>query len=1262
LGTSLDGAFSDALGGYVLSSATLYRFFHIVETVPAGYTALSASPGTGGETVSATWIRYAAANMGEHTGNDFRLSPLPTAVPTLTATPTRTLTPTPTRTFTATATRTITPTPTRTFTATATRTLTPTPTRTLTATATRTITPTPTRTLTPTPTSLGPQTLTLCASADIDIWELFPNKNYSGGSVLITGRFQEAGGNLSHALLRFTWPQIPLGTEVISASLRLRLVSTSGEATTQIGVWPITEDWQESTVTWANQPEVTQGTMGQATVGSAFPAMVSWDVTTLVQQWVDGTRANYGLELRGPTSGLWQRNFNSSETPGGFCPQLVIALHAAQPIATLTPSNTPTRTATRTRTVTPTPTVACPPEGPSGSSFANAASFPFLNSVSPYEGYICPAGDLDWFRFPALVGQLISIALDDIPNHYYVILYRPDGSEAWDSAHNPDAQEVIIRTAEQSGDWRVRVSGATPTDWATIHPYQLWISVCAAPDESGWTWPDPLGLITSGYICPSGDEDTYTIEMPQVQAALLTVRLYNLPADYDLYVWDASGVLRNVSAATGTASEIAVVLADWSPGEWKVQVKPKSAAGYSATQPYWLSAALETTLDLTVYDIEVTQVTQTYLENNVNLVVGKPAVARVYVGLGNVPVPGIEGISAELYGYADCLGCTPLPGSPLHLGPSRVNKLSTQQQRLSTNGLSVLLPASWQHAGPLYLRARVSAPAGQPELSTANNVGETIAHWVTRAPVNLFLVGVMAGGLYPSLFNNPALDSIVSFMRDSYPTSDIQLWLLPGGGGIIANYDYTVKGSSGCGPSWSELLADLAYVRAHTVGPPPGFLVYGVLNENVPHYWAGCGSYTERVAAGILNTGDDVLAHEAGHMLGVQHAPCGNPFPQNPDGTYPPYGDPQGGSYPAASIGEVGVRLSGGLTVFDPAGNFDVMSYCRPKWFSPWNYNKLMGAIPASAVQLEAASASSPHLIAIGEVQAGSIVLPRPLWVQPMPDSPARAGEGPYSIEVQSATGTVLSSRAFDPRDPYHGGDAENGLFVETLPYPASAARVVFSREGRTLRTITPSAHAPTVTLTYPNGGESWAATGTYTITWQTHDDDGDALYSSLFYSRDNGTTWGPVAVNLTSTLYALDVTSLAGGTQARFRVDVSDGLLTASDASDAPLRVPNKAPLVIVLGPVANAVLEPGQAVVLSGLATDVEDGPLSSAGLSWSSDRDGALGSGADVAATNLSVGWHTITLSARDSAGAVGQASVRVLVGRELWLPLITRGAAR
>ena len=53
------------------------------------------------------------------------------------------------------------------------------------------------------------------------------------------------------------------------------------------------------------------------------------------------------------------------------------------------------------------------------------------------------------------------------------------------------------------------------------------------------------------------------------------------------------------------------------------------------------------------------------------------------------------------------------------------------------------------------------------------------------------------------------------------------------------------------------------------------------------------------------------------------------------------------------------------------------------------------------------------------------------------------------------------------------------------------------------------------------------------------------------------------------------------------------------------------------------------GAPISFSGSASDPEDGDLSNA-LSWTSDRDGAIGSGAAFTSSALSVGTHQIQAS--------------------------------
>ncbi|NOZ72181.1 MAG: hypothetical protein GXP38_09750, partial [Chloroflexi bacterium] len=103
-------------------------------------------------------------------------------------------------------------------------------------------------------------------------------------------------------------------------------------------------------------------------------------------------------------------------------------------------------------------------------------------------------------------------------------------------------------------------------------------------------------------------------------------------------------------------------------------------------------------------------------------------------------------------------------------------------------------------------------------------------------------------------------------------------------------------------------------------------------------------------------------------------------------------------------------------------------------------------------------------------------------------------------------------------------------------------------------------------------------------------------------------------------------------------------------------------APTVQILAPDDGHWYTPEQTIVLEGVGSDLEDGTLADEALHWASDKDGDLGSGASLAVTDLSPGYHTITLTATDSDEMSGTASITIFVAETLppqsYLPLITR----
>jgi len=97
-----------------------------------------------------------------------------------------------------------------------------------------------------------------------------------------------------------------------------------------------------------------------------------------------------------------------------------------------------------------------------------------------------------------------------------------------------------------------------------------------------------------------------------------------------------------------------------------------------------------------------------------------------------------------------------------------------------------------------------------------------------------------------------------------------------------------------------------------------------------------------------------------------------------------------------------------------------------------------------------------------------------------------------------------------------------------------------------------------------------------------------------------------------------------------------------------------NVPPVVAITSPGNGSSSTVGQSVTLIATGTDTEDGNISG-NISWTSNRDGAIGSGGTVSTSALTVGSHTITASVTDSGGLLGSASITITVN-----PVVTNTA--
>ncbi len=173
------------------------------------------------------------------------------------------------------------------------------------------------------------ETITLTPIKDTWIWKNQGNKNFGGCDILSLDTSQDSLGN-GRPLLQFDLSAIPAGTVVTSASLRL--TKTGGDtATHNIKAYGITAVWAEGTGTCSGTTSMAaswsqrQDGVDWATVGGDYGptemattvvnanGVYTWNLTSLVQSWVDTPVNNHGVLLGTPDTGTDLYEFASRE-------------------------------------------------------------------------------------------------------------------------------------------------------------------------------------------------------------------------------------------------------------------------------------------------------------------------------------------------------------------------------------------------------------------------------------------------------------------------------------------------------------------------------------------------------------------------------------------------------------------------------------------------------------------------------------------------------------------------------------------------------------------------------------------------------------------------------------------------------------------------------------------------------------------------------------------------------------------------------------
>ena len=204
------------------------------------------------------------------------------------------------------------------------------------------------------------------------------------------------------------------------------------------------------------------------------------------------------------------------------------------------------------------------------------------------------------------------------------------------------------------------------------------------------------------------------------------------------------------------------------------------------------------------------------------------------------------------------------------------------------------------------------------------------------------------------------------------------------------------------------------------------------------------------------------IAHELGHNLSLQHAPCKDPA--GPDPSFPS---------PDGSVGAWGYDFRDGGSLVSPY-TADLMSYCDPRWISDYHFGRALRfrGSEADSTGLPDVAAPAKSLLLLGGVDTDGDPFLEPAFVIDAPPAlPQSRGE--YEVTGLTATGGELFSLSFDMPE-VADGDGSSG-FAFALPvelgWEGNLATIALSGPGGSA-TLDGTSDRPLAILRNPQTGQ----------------------------------------------------------------------------------------------------------------------------------------------------------------------------------------------
>ncbi len=427
------------------------------------------------------------------------------------------------------------------------------------------------------------------------------------------------------------------------------------------------------------------------------------------------------------------------------------------------------------------------------------------------------------------------------------------------------------------------------------------------------------------------------------------------------------------------------------------------------------------TLNLTVSGVYLTQATQKF-DGSVPLVAGRSAYLRVFA-LANQSNSTQPLVRVRLYNGAVLLQTYSISASGSSV-PTAVDEGTL------TSSWNVLVPGTLVQPN-LRVLAEVD-PAGS--IAESDEVDNQFPLSGTPGAVDVRLLPTFNIRFVPVLQQVNGLTGNVSAGNQESFLNDLKK-LLPVGSydaDIRAPYTTTAPAlqNDNANGAWGTILSELLTLK-FTEGSSRYY--YGVVKTTYSSGVAGIGYVggSARTALGWDNlpSGSSVMAHELGHNMGRQHAPCGGVA--SPDPAFP---------YAGGKIGVWGFDMAT-LALKSPLTYIDLMGYCSPVWVSDYNWSAMVAYRQGGPNNAPASDLGTGQgLLVWGRITPGGVVLEPAFTVAaaasllPVP--------GPHRLELQAVDGSLLRTVSFEASEvaDLPGQSERHFAFVVPMSQALSAA------------------------------------------------------------------------------------------------------------------------------------------------------------------------------------------------------------------------------